>query len=206
MAGGKARTGIATSATMTAHQQRDWHNLVHRSSIRLNKCTRMTLPFSGHLSRPKKTSAPEFRSGGGSSSAYGAQARPRKNESCIQPRSGAVRQLGAGRSSGSRINQRAAPSPRRSENGMCDGCPRLQRRDRGGFAPPSLLNLPRGRPTPGLFSCQSRRAMVRSPKVGVISDLASKCQDDSPTTCGAKNKGSRRLPTARPRCQIAATR
>lgn len=28
------------------------------------------------------------------------------------------------------------------ENGICGGRPRLQRRDRGGFAPPSLLNLP----------------------------------------------------------------
>ncbi len=60
----------------------------------------------------------------------------------------------AGRFSGSRIILLTTPSPRRvaravhathsTANGLCGVRPRLQRRVRGGFAPPSLSVRPRG--------------------------------------------------------------
>ncbi len=72
-----------------------------------------------------------------------------------RPRSGAVRQNQhrqvfwlSDRSTGRAFSSTC-------DNGVCGVRPRLQRRDRGGFAPPSLQTAsPRGRPVPYLFNCQ----------------------------------------------------
>lgn len=114
----------------------------------------------------KKTSVPRLRNGGGSLRARGAR-KPVRDRS--RPRSGAVR-LNRHRQVfwlSDRSTGRAFSST--CDNGVCGVRPRLQRRDRGGLAPPSLQTAsPHGRPVPYLFNCQFATVPKRRPARPVV--------------------------------------